>query len=80
MCRAEVKVADLVALPEDDELPQDEEEDAEQPFEIVREAALTSSKLRELIKILKACGTTGDGTRSLVFSQWTQHLDYIEVA
>ena len=34
MCRAEVKVADLVALPEDDELPQDEEEDAEQPFEI----------------------------------------------
>ena len=80
MCRAQTKVVDLIALPDDDEPPPENDDEAEQPFELVKQAAMTSSKLRELIKILKACGTTGDGTRSLVFSQWTQHLDYIQYA
>ena len=42
-------------------------------------AAMTSVKLRELLKILNVVGRNGDGTKTLVFSQWTQQLDLVEI-
>jgi SWI/SNF-related matrix-associated actin-dependent regulator of chromatin subfamily A3 len=69
LCRAEIKDANSLVSPAT--------ELGEDAGAVEVDASAPSSKIEALIKILSAKGQT-EGTKSVVFSQWTSFLDVVE--